>query len=192
MRLPNMMTAAALAALALGTLGGCVSYDPDCCVAGVEPVHTQAMPQPVVQETPLCGGPGCVRTGTPRATVAAPNKIQAVGYGATGNYGLMTAAQARLMAMRAAKLDAYRTLAEQVYGIRVNGSTAVSAFATQSDSVRSYVDTFIRGARVVQVVALADGTYEATVELDLPVTFIECIRVGVRRGCGAPGGATSG
>jgi len=53
------------------------------------------------------------------------------------------------LAGRAAQVDAYRNLAEQVYGFRVWGNTTVSAFVTQNDAVRTYVDAFIRGARVV-------------------------------------------
>jgi hypothetical protein len=81
------------------------------------------------------------------------------------------------MAMRAAQVDAYRSLAEQVHGFRVWGNTAVSAFVTQNDSVRTYVDAFIRGARVVSMTAIGDGNFEATVELTLPEDFAACVRL---------------
>lgn len=76
--------------------------------------------------------------------------------------------------MRAAKVDAYRNLAEQVHGVRVWGDTAVSAFVAQNDTVRTYIDSFIRGARVVNVAAIADGNYEATIELELTPAFFDC------------------
>jgi hypothetical protein len=80
------------------------------------------------------------------------------------------------MAMRAAQIDAYRSLAEQVHGFRVWGNTAVSDFVTQNDSVRTYVDAFIRGARLVGMVSIGDGNFEATVELSLPPNFAYCVR----------------
>lgn len=98
------------------------------------------------------------------------------------------------MAMRAAQVDAYRNLAEQVYGFRVWGNTAVSAFAIQNDVVRTYVEAFIRGARVVSMTSIADGNFEATVELDLAPHFLDCFaphgNCGVRKSipaCAAPG-----
>jgi hypothetical protein len=107
--------------------------------------------------------------------VATPNKISATGYGSPSSYAHYTPAQQKLMAIRAAQVDAYRNLAERVYGFRVSGSTTVSAFATQSDKIRSHVDSFIRGAHVVNTAVIADGNVEVTVELDLTPQFFHCM-----------------
>lgn len=121
-------------------------------------------------------GPCCTAVRETRAAVYQPQKVLAVGYGAIGgNSSQYTMGQQKLMTMRAARVDAYRALAEQVYGFRVWGNTAVSAFATQNDNVRTYVDAFIRGARLVNITAVADGNFEATVELDLTPNFFTCI-----------------
>lgn len=122
-----------------------------------------------------CATPCCVGV-PPSPLVATPSKITVTGYGNTGSYSQYTVGQQKLMAMRAAQVDAYRVLAERVHGFRITGNTAVSAFATQSDSIRSYVDSFIRGAKVVGMVAIADGNYEATVELDLTPQFFNCLQ----------------
>ena len=87
------------------------------------------------------------------------------------------------MAIRAAKVDAYRNLAEQVHGVRVWGNTAVSAFVAQNDVIRTFVDSFIQGARVVNVTPVGDGNYEATVELELTGAFFDCLATPGR--CGA-------
>jgi len=133
------------------------------------------------------------------ACVAVPNttavpasfqayKILAVGYGAMGGgSSTYTVGQQKLMAMRAARIDAYRNLAEQVYGFRIWGNTAVSAFSTQNDNVRTYIDSFIRGARVVNMTPIADGNFEATVELELTPAFLSC--VSNAQTCGIPVGA---
>ena len=130
-----------------------------------------------------------------RTAVAAPTKLIALGYGAPGSFPQYTPGQQKLMAMRAAQVDAYRNLAEQVYGFRVWGNTAVSAFTTQNDNVRSYVDAFIRGARVVNMSTIADGNFEATVELEVSQAFLESLYKPVSNGirpsspaaCSAPG-----
>lgn len=156
------------AALCLSFLSGCA----------VQPCCSNNFVSPATSVPPVCVGPTC----EPRTLIAAPTKLRAVGYGSTGGYTQYTHAQQKLMAMRAAQVDAYRNLAEQVYGFRVWGSTAVSAFATQSDSIRSYVDAFIRGARVVSMTSIADGNFEATVELELSQQFVDCF--GVQGSCG--------
>jgi hypothetical protein len=79
------------------------------------------------------------------------------------------------MAMRAAQVDAYRNLAEQVQGFRITGSTTVSAFAVQNDTIRSYVDSYIRGARVVSTTSIADGNFQVEVELDMTNQFADCL-----------------
>lgn len=107
-----------------------------------------------------------------------PTKVSATGHGSLGSYGQYNGGQQRLMAQRAAKVDAYRNLAEQIYGLQISGSTTINAFATQSDSVRAYVEAFVRGAKIINMQMLTDGTYEATAELDLPPEFGNCIVTG--------------
>lgn len=111
-------------------------------------------------------------------------RITATGQGSAANYSQYGSGQQRLMATRAAQVDAYRNLAERVRGFRIAGATSVSAFATQSDAVRTYVDAFIHGARVVGVSANPDGTYEATVELEITPQFVACVQAPAN--CGAP------
>lgn len=110
------------------------------------------------------------------AMLAVPSKLSAVGYGSSASYAQYAPGQQRLMAMRAARLDAYRNLAELLYGVRISGNTSVAMFVTQSDSLRSYVDATIHGARMVSSNAMADGNYEVTVEIDLSPRFIGCFR----------------
>jgi hypothetical protein len=75
------------------------------------------------------------------------------------------------MAERAAKVDGYRNLLEQTYGLQVVGTTSVRDFVTQSDSVRTQVDAFIRGAKVVDTRMLDDGSVEADMEVTLGKEF---------------------
>lgn len=98
-------------------------------------------------------------------------RVSATGYGSTSHFDGYSNGQRRLMAMRASKLDAYRALAEQVYGVKIKGSTTVAAMIAQNDSYRIYVDAYLRGARVVSVTPMAEGNYETEVEIELPADF---------------------
>jgi len=98
-------------------------------------------------------------------------KITAVGYGASSSFEGYTPGQKRLMAMRSSKLDAYRALAEQVQGVRVNGNSTVSAMMAQVDSFRVLVDAYLRGAKVITVTPMNEGNYETTMELTLDSRF---------------------
>lgn len=149
----------------LGQAPGAVIATPPTSPGATTPAQTSAT-RPLPAARP--GG----------AMVAAPTTLTAVGYGSTGSYSQQSQGQQKLMAMRAAQVDAYRNLAEQVYGFRVIGNTAVSSFATQSDAIRSFVDSFMRGARVVSTTVMADGNYEVTVELSLSHQFIDCVAQG--------------
>jgi hypothetical protein len=93
-------------------------------------------------------------------------KLSATGYGAASSYDHYSEGQKKLMAMRASKLDAYRSLAEQVHGVRITGGSTVGAMMLQNDTFRVSIDAYIRGARVTNVTQMADGNYETTVEMD--------------------------
>ncbi|MBT3308245.1 MAG: hypothetical protein HOL04_10240 [Gammaproteobacteria bacterium] len=111
-------------------------------------------------------------------TETALQRFRAVGFG-TSAESWATEGQNQLLAIRTAKLDAYRTMAEQVYGFRITGSTTVSAMTVKSDRLRVEVDALIRGAKVVSVQPIAEDVYEVTLEmaLELPIDDVEqCVQ----------------
>lgn len=118
---------------------------------------------------------GSVVAGSPRAWnkdgSSAPPQLQSVvtvvGQAADDAGRARSAAQARLMAERAATNDAYRRLLEYVYGISVSSNTTVRDLALADDKVDSQVSGFIRGAKVEGVRHTGDGITEVTVSLDL-------------------------
>ncbi len=59
-------------------------------------------------------------------------------------------AQNKLLAKRAAEADAYRKLAETVNGLQLTSETFVKDFVTESDTIRTEMDTFVRGVRLGQ------------------------------------------
>lgn len=99
-----------------------------------------------------------------------PVKITGKGQGAPPA-NAANQAQARLLAERAAKMDAMRNLAEQVKGVKIRGTTTVKDFVTQDDTIRARVDAYLRGARVVNTTYQSDGAVEVEVEIDLGYEF---------------------
>ena len=75
-------------------------------------------------------------------------------------------AQARLGAERAAKMDAFRNLLEQVRGIQISAGKTVGD-ALSSDEVKAKVEGVIRGYRVVDKRYFSDSGVELDVEVPL-------------------------
>lgn len=80
----------------------------------------------------------------------------------------------RLLARRASQLDAYRNLAERVYGTVIFGSSTVNDFVLRNDMFRAYVDSYIRGAEKLAVTEHRDGVIETVLELKLEPQFQAC------------------
>jgi len=95
--------------------------------------------------------------------------IVATGYAVVSVQNHDTASQQRLLAIRASKLEAYRSLVEQVYGQYLDASTTIADMVVMSDTFRSKVEGVIYGARVVSINPVGDDTYETTLSLDMSV-----------------------
>ncbi|MCP4245773.1 MAG: hypothetical protein GY778_01870, partial [bacterium] len=74
-------------------------------------------------------------------------------------------AQNKLLAQRAAQADCYRKLAETIKGLRITSDTYVRDFVTESDIIRSELDTFIKGVRLGEGTFYEDGTCEVRAEV---------------------------
>ncbi len=104
-----------------------------------------------------------------------PDKIVAVGYGTISQFKNHPKSQQRLLAMRAARLDAYRNLVEEFYGTRIKGHTSVKDMSIESDSYRSYFDSVIRGISLLSITPKGNDVYEAEVELILSGDISNCL-----------------
>jgi hypothetical protein len=106
----------------------------------------------------------------------APLILRVVGYGAINPKAKgQSDVQKRLMSIRASRLDAYRAMAERVYGTKLSGSSTVRDLVVQNDSFRTYVDTFIHGARVISSDVLEDGSVETILEMVIDAGFRNCL-----------------
>ena len=92
--------------------------------------------------------------------------VKATGYGVAPARAV-NPAQARLMAMGAARADALRTLAMTVSSIQVTATTKVKNYELQNDTVETRLSALLQGPRVVSEIVQPDGTAVVTVELPL-------------------------
>ena len=104
-----------------------------------------------------------------------PIMIRVTGYGAYEKKEDANSESKRLMAIRASKLDAYRALAERLYGIGISGGSSVKGFVLKSDTYSTVVDSYVRGARVVSIIENKGRGFETVLEVLLPGEFQDCI-----------------
>ncbi|MFB3893156.1 MAG: hypothetical protein ACE15C_14155 [Phycisphaerae bacterium] len=79
--------------------------------------------------------------------------------------------QGRLMAVRAAELDAMRRLAERVKGLVISSKTTVKDFVAESDQVKTEMSTFIKGQRTVGIRYHKDDLI-VEVDMEMPLRDI--------------------
>ena len=93
------------------------------------------------------------------------NLIKVSGFSAISVQPSKSLNQRRLMAMRAAKLDAYRVLTEQIHGIHLKGETTIAEAVITSDRLATAVAGLIIGAEVDSIKATSDDTYQVTLSI---------------------------
>jgi hypothetical protein len=92
--------------------------------------------------------------------------IEAVGIGAPSDKSIGKP-NARPLALRAAKIDAYRNLLEITKGVQVDSATTVKDFTVESDVINTQVSGMVNGAVVVDQQYMSDGTVEVRVRMPL-------------------------
>lgn len=153
-RMPAIKAVAAIAALA--SLSGCVmQHGATSAPAG----QSAAVRDAAAIENSLD------RADAVTAQQIVPS-ISGVGYATISAQPAKNVNQRRLMAIRAARIDAMRDLTEQVHGLKLNSRTTVINALVQNDTSRASVDGTIRGARTVRINPVGRDTYEVVLELD--------------------------
>jgi outer membrane protein FlgP len=136
----------AISLLSILTLAGCDSVPLNVLAANqVNAITTPSMITPLVEK---------------RETLVA------TGYAVISVQNHKNPAQQRLLAIRASKLDAYRSLTEQVYGQQLDATTTVADMTVMSDTFRAKVEGVIYGAVLVSIAPVGEDTYETTLSLD--------------------------
>ncbi|MHC4662991.1 MAG: LPP20 family lipoprotein [Planctomycetota bacterium] len=82
--------------------------------------------------------------------------------------------QQKLLAKRAALVDAYRQLGERIEGLRIDANTVVKDFVTESDEIKTEMRAFLKGIKPVGEPRYYD---DGTCEVDVEVTVQEVVTV---------------
>lgn len=97
--------------------------------------------------------------------IEASDTIRATGYAVINLQASDLPEQRRLLAIRASRLDAYRSLAEQVYGQFIDSNSTVNDLVLSNDSFRARVQGVIYGAELESITPVGADTYEVTLSL---------------------------
>lgn len=105
-----------------------------------------------------------------------PLTLRVVGYGIADSRRY-SPVQRKLMAVRASKVDAYRALAERLYGFQVNGETTVRDMAVKDDRFNTMIQAYINGGRIVSADMMPDGSVETVMEVIIDQGFRNCLQM---------------
>lgn len=112
-----------------------------------------------------------IKAGAKKARAA---NVRTSGYGAPPKK-FYPDAQRRLLAMRAAKVDAYRALAERIKGLHIWGGTTVGDMVVERDRFQVFVDATLEGARVISNHEQEDGSFETVLEVQIGQQFLQSV-----------------
>ena len=164
-----MKTLLILAASSMALLSGC-SLTPLNSSSSVSLAEVFSPSKTTPKDAASLSIPAAVeKPATTVTLVERRESLTATGYAVISIQNHRLPAQQRLLAIRAAKLDAYRSLTEQVYGLKVDATATVADMVVQNDTFRSRVEGVIYGATLVSITPSGDDTYETTLSLDKDV-----------------------
>lgn len=106
---------------------------------------------------------------------AAPVSLTGRGFSQVAGQPGGTINERRLLAMRAARLDALRDLTEQVHGIRISSTSLLRDAVMRNDQLAAHVEGTLRGARTVSITPKGEDGYSVVMELD-PDTVAYIVR----------------
>ncbi|SPF80058.1 LPP20 family lipoprotein [Pseudoprimorskyibacter insulae] len=109
-----------------------------------------------------------------------PVELKGLGFSQVSAQPGKTLNEKRLMAIRAARLEAMRDLVEQVHGIHLTADTTIRDASVTNDHIRGIVEGELRGARTLRISPKDEDTF--TVELALDADTVRYILRAVRMG----------
>lgn len=157
-------TAPALVLMVM-TLSACASSGPSA---------VDALPPEATPETRMLAevkdNLDALEQGTPAAAMPALAPVAASltgrGFSQVGGQPGHSVNEKRLMAIKAARLEALRDLTEQIHGIRISADSLLRDAVLRNDTLAAHVEGTLRGARTVAIEPRGEDGYAVTLELD--------------------------
>lgn len=97
--------------------------------------------------------------------------LNAIGYAPVSTQPGSNDSVKMIMAIKASKLDAYRELAEQVYGRKVQEDQSLANLILTDVNLKASVDGVIRGAEVVKSYPVGEDIYATELKLDFQKVY---------------------
>lgn len=94
-------------------------------------------------------------------------KVTGIGLGAISDDGEVPLNAKQIAAIRAAKIDALRSISEQIKGVKVTSLSQTSSNGRGFDRVTASSESTLVGVTFVKIEPLAPGIYQATAEMYL-------------------------
>lgn len=94
-------------------------------------------------------------------------RVYGVGHGIVDEDNGRPLLERQLEAIRAARVDALRALAEQAKGVRIESISHGAAHRLSEDKALVRVETQLQGVRYLKVEPIQPGLYQAVVEMDV-------------------------
>ena len=100
--------------------------------------------------------------------VSSNDRVVGVGYAVINAQEGNSPEEKRLMAIKVSKLEAYRSLAEQLYGQYIESRGTLSNLKMGQEELVSRVEGLIVGARVVSIKPISTDSYQTVMEMGQP------------------------
>ena len=104
----------------------------------------------------------------PAGQTSPNDRIVGTGYAVIDAQPGNSPGEKRLMAIKASKLEAYKSLAEQLYGQYIESRGTLSNAKMGQEDLVSRVEGLIVGARVISIKPISADSYETVLEIGLP------------------------
>ncbi len=101
---------------------------------------------------------------TPSGTAVSP--LIGRGFSQISGQPGRTPGERRLMAIRAARVEAMRDLTEQIHGVSIDGQTTIRDAVVTDDALSSRVDGVLRGAITRSIRPVGSDGYEVVMQID--------------------------
>jgi hypothetical protein len=109
---------------------------------------------------------GCVTNEYPYSAPGGINdRVVGVGYAVINAQPGNSPEEKRLMAIKVSKLEAYKSLAEQLYGQYLESRGSLRNLKMEEEALVSRVEGLIVGARVVSIKPISTDSYETILEI---------------------------